>query len=396
MAITNVASFLLLQANMASGARLKVLQPIGVQQPFGHVPQLEVQFSIGDSNQEENFGVPSSNHTPVLALVSGNGDVRRMEKYGDPACPCIGIDGVSGGTTAIIKEGNTFQEAKYPADLGARCDSWDDGHNPNHCMEGQHPGKGNGWCAKEWCYVDPCNCAIDVTPKLAIYVPYAQNRARPIYYSYATCGNTDERTAMINPNACVNRLELNCATDGKCLWNSKKSECVGKEILGACNDPDFNPDEKVWGQDSCPCIGLNNIVGTTDVEVGNSTLAYPADAGSVCKAWDDNDKHPECSGSNAPSWCKKSWCFVDPCNCKLETAPKLSSYLPSSTFRGRPVHYSYATCGSVDSWAAEHQDDVKKHKHPSFTCSGATSSTLFSSLLAIVMLANLAKCADRM
>merc|ERR1719379_2421819 len=31
-----------------------------------------------------------------------------------------------------------------------------------------------------------------------------------------------------------------------------------------------------------------------------------------------------------------------PCSCKLATPPKLSSYLPTSSYQGKPVYYSHA------------------------------------------------------
>ena len=69
-------------------------------------------------------------------------------------------------------------------------DAWDNDRNNVSCKEGQKPGKDrahaflqfgvalwlllfhwfgslwpslkdNGWCAEQWCYVDPCNCDLD-------------------------------------------------------------------------------------------------------------------------------------------------------------------------------------------------------------------------------------------
>lgn len=52
-------------------------------------------------------------------------------------------------------------------------------------------------------------------------------------------------------------------------------------------------------------------------------------------------------------FCAQTWCYVDACNCDIPTMPKVASYVPDARFQGKPVFYSYTTCGSKDMWADE-------------------------------------------
>jgi len=259
----------------------------------------------------------TQHHTPALraggaALVALGGPERRQAStphFGDTRCPCIGFDHIE-GETVIKFEDKT--EASYPADLGARCEAWDNGRHPS-CKEGEEPGIGNDWCGQQWCYVDSCTCELPVLPKASIYVTDAKYRGRPIFYSYATCG-------------------------GKDTWADERPKV---------------------GEASCQCIGFDNVKGTTEILVkapsGEMQMAaYPADIGATCQAWDQG-RHPECArGKDSPKWCKERWCYVDPCACNLEEKPKVTMYLPESTFTGKSLYYSYETCGSKDSFTEKY------------------------------------------
>lgn len=272
--------------------------------------------------------------------------------YGEGACQCIGVDNID-GETQVQAGGSSLS---YPADVGARCENWDDLKHPD-CKEGATPGAGKGWCAQPWCYVDPCKCDIPVLPKTSAYLPKSTYKGRPIYYSYATCGGTDMWTADNHKKACVNqKTKTACLATGqvegsdKCAWSGGR--CAGAEVLGTCK-------KKLHGFEvgmaSCRCIGIDNQPGTTMVKIGNSSMAYPADTGAACRSWDQN-RHPDCLASEPPSWCTQAWCYVDPCSCGLNTPPVLSAYLPEAKFQGKPIYYSYATCGSVDMWTKEHHE----------------------------------------
>merc|ERR1719305_890099 len=127
---------------------------------------------------------------PVTALqrdeYSKSGAVELEGGSGHSDCPCVGINGVGGELNISIGD----SQVAYPSDLGTKCDSWDDDRYTNACEDGGEPGKGNGWCAQKWCYVDPCNCE-GVTPKKSSYVLDASYKGNPLYYSYETCGSDD-------------------------------------------------------------------------------------------------------------------------------------------------------------------------------------------------------------
>lgn len=276
-----------------------------------------------------------------LVAVSLN-QTAEAASYGNGKCQCIGLDQISGETIVDV----AGSKVSYPADLGARCQAWDDDKNPS-CKAGQTPGQGKDWCAQAWCYVDPCKCDIPVSPKTSSYLPNANYQGKPVYYSYETCGATDLWTATEHKTACVNQAtKADCLKGDKCAWDGKK--CGGAEVMGACSKKlhGFK-----FGRSNCRCIGIDDQPGTTNMKVGNASIAYPADAGASCEAWDQN-RNPDCQKPDAPAWCFQSWCYVDPCTCKSTEAPALSSYLPDAKFQGKPIYYSYGTCGSVDTWTA--------------------------------------------
>jgi len=226
----------------------------------------------------------------------------QKQHYGDTRCPCIGFDNIKGETLVTFED---KVQASYPADLGARCEAWDDGRHPL-CKEGETPGIGNGWCGQQWCYVDSCNCDLPVLPKVTSYIPDARYRGKPVFFSYVTCS-------------------------GKDMWSQ------GVPPIGS---------------EGCRCIGFDNIPGSTDIKLkladGTRQVAsYPAEIGGTCTAW-DKDVHPDCRGADAPKWCAQKWCYVDPCSCDLAQPPEVTMYLPEATFSGKSLYYSYETCGSED------------------------------------------------
>lgn len=114
-----------------------------------------------------------------------------------------------------------------------------------------------------------------------------------------------------------------------------------------------------YGSSKCPCVGIDNLEGTTEMHYGNQIFSYPADVGGRCNAW-ENGVHPDCKGFEAPGWCHQHWCYVDPCNCELDVPAKPSVYMRTGKIQGKPVHYSYRTCGSTDSWS---DGDIKENAH---------------------------------
>jgi len=238
--------------------------------------------------------------------------------FGDTRCPCIGFDNVDGTVMVSIEleKGDKKVAAQYPKDLGSRCEAWDNKRHPE-CG----PGSTKEFCKSPWCYVDSCNCHIDVLPQMSGYLPEARYAGRPLFYSHATCG-------------------------------SKQDFMV--------KNPEF-------GSPGCQCVGFHGARGTIDVKVSKGQVAkYPASIGGTCKAW-DKDEHPLCTGlEGEPKWCKQRWCYVDACACELAGGhvPKISKYLPQATFTGKAFYYSYETCNS--------EDEFTKKFHPNACVNQAT------------------------
>jgi len=289
---------------------------------------------------------------PALALLQTSVQAKRHSAtstyyFGNPDCPCIGLDAVFG--TAVAKISSSMHP--YPADIGAHCTAWDNDRYPSYCGLGETPGKDNGWCADAWCYVDPCNCNIPSTPVTSSYFPSAKYLGKTLYYSYGTCGATDQWTATEHANACVNQnTSATCTANTDCAWAGGK--CGGKEVMGQCGG---NLDASTWGASGCRCIGVNDKPGAVlmNADGQGGMVTYPADAGASCQAWDMNTA-PSCSGSAEPkaAWCYQSWCYVDPCSCNQTSPPKTSSYLPNVKYQGKQAYYSYETCSGQDLWTA--------------------------------------------
>jgi len=131
---------------------------------------------------------------------------------------------------------------------------------------------------------------------------------------------------------------------------------------------------KPQGHEDCPCIGINELEGETVATLKNGKqVPYPADLGGECKAW-DLKKHPSCPGA---AWCEQEWCYVDPCNCKnVAVLPKPSIYLPGAKYQGKPVHFSYATCGGKDTYSSE-KEKKKTVKDIEKTCAVEVDSAKF-------------------
>eukprot|EP00929_Paragymnodinium_shiwhaense_P083004 TRINITY_DN44044_c0_g1_i1.p1 TRINITY_DN44044_c0_g1~~TRINITY_DN44044_c0_g1_i1.p1 ORF type:complete len:1348 (-),score=494.20 TRINITY_DN44044_c0_g1_i1:138-4181(-) len=109
------------------------------------------------------------------------------------------------------------------------------------------------------------------------------------------------------------------------------------------------------GDAKCPCVPVDlkqfEVPGGIKVAVGGTAVVYPAGLGAQCRAWDDGRYPESCTSSGAP-WCAEKWCYVDPCKCALEVLPKASTYLLDARYDGKPLYYSYATCGGQDTFSS--------------------------------------------
>eukprot|EP00581_Thalassiosira_minuscula_P013316 CAMPEP_0183713660 /NCGR_PEP_ID=MMETSP0737-20130205/8441_1 /TAXON_ID=385413 /ORGANISM="Thalassiosira miniscula, Strain CCMP1093" /LENGTH=692 /DNA_ID=CAMNT_0025942479 /DNA_START=189 /DNA_END=2264 /DNA_ORIENTATION=+ len=114
--------------------------------------------------------------------------------------------------------------------------------------------------------------------------------------------------------------------------------------------------QSLTGNKGCPCLGADyfdelseNQLDIFEKNVG--AAIDPREYGIGCHAHDIDAL--ECSDAKNcttivplppacdKSYCKRSWCFVDPQNCSKTHSPS-----KSQPFKGR--HYSYATCGELD------------------------------------------------
>jgi hypothetical protein len=139
-----------------------------------------------------------------------------------------------------------------------------------------------------------------------------------------------------------------------------------EESFTSDGGPVLLEDCQSFGAPGCRCVGAE-YPGEGDISVaavlvsasgeaaagssGARPATFPASLGSRCKAW-DNASHPLCQAGRGGAWCNKKWCFVDPGSCNVSTAPRATTYLPEASFRGRQLHYSFATCGEAEEAAS--------------------------------------------
>jgi len=305
--------------------------------------------------------------TGASALMLTKSAGRGVAGLGSPQCPCIGVAGRAGKVMQPINASEKLSVI-VPEEYGSVCKVWDDGNYPG-CKEGQDPGQGNSWCAQSWCYVDPCNCNLTTAAVQSFSFPDSKVQGKPLYYSYDTCGGEDGFSVENNNRACVAQTSQNACealeADGKpkCAWSG--SDCVKAELLETCTTP---VDEDVWGSADCPCIGVSNRTGFSTADAGDTTVDYPPGVGSWCKAWEQYVSYPGCEGENPPSWCSTKWCYVDPCNCKLNDDPVTSFSFPNAKFQGKALFYSYSTCGGSDSWTSTNHDDACVNQADATSC----------------------------
>lgn len=265
-------------------------------------------------------------------------------KAGSSKCPCVGIGNLKGDFNVPFKVYNA--SVKYPVDVGSSCEAWERTTAPA-CQKQDKP----DWCEQKWCYVDPCNCDLDILPKqTSMGLTYQGSTA---YWSYKTCGGKDSWSAGLK-DACVNQKnESDCQSLSKCAWDGK--QCGGKEVVQTCKAAK-KLDTSIHGDDDCRCIGIggHGANHTTPLYINHDNdtqqVSYAADLGSVCSAWEAGT-HPDCMmnsaqyGSHRPEWCEAKWCFVDPCKCKHKSSMILTSAKNDLKFGGGVAHFSYETCG---------------------------------------------------
>jgi len=164
-------------------------------------------------------------------------------------------------------------------------------------------------------------------------------------------------------------LFANYAT--RALADSTNNETLRSPSSGQALDPDLmNNGTKTppQGKLDCPCIPLNQTsLATSDqydasadclyVNQPNGVFCYPLEYGlEGCQAYDKSlapycDQQDEFPGN--PDWCSKSFCYVDPNNCKN------NEFYPSTYFTDQNLHYSYGVCGDSNTFLNMINDDLQ-------------------------------------
>lgn len=251
---------------------------------------------------------------PQMSLL-GLEPVDIVAKHGDKKCPCIGLQGLEG--TNVIKFNETVS-AIYPLEAGSSCRAWDDGIHPD-CRPSGRYGIGEGMCARSWCFVDPCDCDLEIWPAKATHFVPVTFRKKPLYFSYETCSGVD--------------------VPGEVMPEPISEEQCEQEV------------DTKYGNPNCSCIGFDNLGSDSTVFKGNTPSFYPGNVGSSCQAWDQMYDQEHCKKASMPlEWCSQPYCFVDPCSCSLQTAPSI--FLWGVKWKGHPVHYSYEACGGKDLYSS--------------------------------------------
>jgi len=283
------------------------------------------------------------------ATGTGTNYSRKVVRYGNPQCPCVGFENIPGKVDfGKDKAGEAIHtphawDAVVPADYGTYCNAW------------PRPGDESG--SERWCFIDSANCDIRSIPMLPVRAKLftkAQFQAHGMYYSYGTCGGVDKWTAQHNSEVCVLKDEQQCResaatctlTSVEGMYHSSGAACVDKDLV----QRNILPDISTWGQVGCRCVGFSQGVTHRKfvATVGDSHEKFEIDGhvGATCGTW-DKGVHPYCKGSNGaiPDWCNKKWCYVDGCNCKgVHHAPKVTSYFREGLYQGHTMYFSYFTC----------------------------------------------------
>merc|ERR1719326_1975579 len=218
----------------------------------------------------------------VSVLGSNSSRLRSCAKnpqqtsYGEDACPCVGVDNLKGYFALQVE----FYHVQYPAEMGASCDAWESGRHPQ-CRDSPSP----TWCSQSWCYVDPCNCNLDVKPKKTSTTLTYQGS--PAYWSYKTCGGMDFWSEDVSNKACVGaKTAGDCAKNSNCAWDGQN--CMDKDMISAC-DSSAKKDVAVHGQEDCRCVALGGRdTGKAFMHINEEDIIpYPPSVGSTCRAWEE-------------------------------------------------------------------------------------------------------------
>jgi len=207
------------------------------------------------------------------------------------------------------------------------------------------------WCSSPWCYVDPCECAVDASLFESAHFASTVTGAK-LFYSFAACGPED----AYNVDKCgAITAQKPCDAEDECMWVTgvcrvDTANLLTQRSTAGCSN--------LVGNSNCGCTGTNgqakvshgaDTVVVTTME-GFSGHIYPGSYGEHCAAHAE-PANSSCQGNYPADWCTTPWCYVDPCECS-DVAIRKSDYF-ATTLSGKPVYYSYASCGSPETYNAD-------------------------------------------
>lgn len=179
---------------------------------------------MGAVTSEDSFALDRGQSGAETSWFSK--DAPPPPKEGKPHCRCISAQ----AGTRMAQIGKT--DVLYPSDVGSHCAAWDNDVFPGHCeKEDQVPGRGKGWCARNWCYVDPCSCDLGVAAMTSYYFQNVTYNGRKLHFSYATCDNEHEEREPCSQHTAAQ----DCKAAENCEWTGQM--CLQFELAPLCAKP---------------------------------------------------------------------------------------------------------------------------------------------------------------
>eukprot|EP00281_Chroomonas_sp_CCMP1168_P003090 CAMPEP_0206255184 /NCGR_PEP_ID=MMETSP0047_2-20121206/24106_1 /ASSEMBLY_ACC=CAM_ASM_000192 /TAXON_ID=195065 /ORGANISM="Chroomonas mesostigmatica_cf, Strain CCMP1168" /LENGTH=788 /DNA_ID=CAMNT_0053681555 /DNA_START=61 /DNA_END=2427 /DNA_ORIENTATION=- len=125
------------------------------------------------------------------------------------------------------------------------------------------------------------------------------------------------------------------------------------------------------GAFECPCISAP--LSTTIQQALTAAGMLTTYGQEGCKAYDQGAPQYGCNGPSPPSFCPRSWCYIDPATCVMDEAACAAaggvvggyvspscrdrSMALSPTIQNFSIYYSYTTCGNLNTFAPERFTD---------------------------------------
>eukprot|EP00929_Paragymnodinium_shiwhaense_P090252 TRINITY_DN50407_c0_g1_i1.p1 TRINITY_DN50407_c0_g1~~TRINITY_DN50407_c0_g1_i1.p1 ORF type:complete len:502 (+),score=111.14 TRINITY_DN50407_c0_g1_i1:120-1625(+) len=311
-------------------------------------------------------------------------DILAPVDIGMASCPCLGIEGLTGDVSVTFAD----KTVSYPAEMGSYCKAWDNTHHPL-CKE-----RPWAWWKEEDCMPNGVGGFYDTKDLNNDFEGNMEEHAKAACESAfgeggcskKACGECNGRAyhGRAEDEPCGNGTTMwsfaSLQADMGCGWGSCAEVLIGSQHLGwepSCEPQQFVPQRVLPASKhvagNCPAnthsttepppttpeaLTYEEKLVMQEVEAARKLLAdseanvlsNPRLSAKLNLSGAAAKELFEREASTADTWCPSRWCYVDPCECKLEGAalPARSMYLPDARFRNIPLYYSYHTCGSTD------------------------------------------------